>query len=79
MKTVNIQAAKTHLSRLVERARAGEDIVIARDNVPMVRLVPVDRPVARRAFGAWRHLGPLPASFDEPLPDEELTAWEGGP
>lgn len=77
MKTVNIQAAKTHLSRLVEQALAGEDVVIARDNVPMVRLVPVDRPAARRQFGAHSELGPIGSAFDELLPDDELDAWEG--
>jgi prevent-host-death family protein len=76
MKTVNIQAAKTHLSRLVEQACAGEEIVIARGNVPMVRLVPIDQPERRRRFGAHPELGPVPPEFDEPLPDEELEAWE---
>ncbi|MEQ1502829.1 MAG: type II toxin-antitoxin system Phd/YefM family antitoxin [Myxococcota bacterium] len=77
MKTVNIQAAKTHLSRLVEQACAGEEIVIARGNVPMVRLVPVGDPPPRRRFGAHPELGPIPAGFDDPLPAEELAAWEG--
>ena len=77
MKTVNIQMAKTHLSRLVEQACAGEEVVIARGNVPLVRLVPVDRPAARRVFGAYRDLGPLPDSFFDPLPEHELAAWEG--
>lgn len=76
MKTVNLQAAKTHLSRLVDQAVAGEDIVIAKGDVPKVRLVPVDRPPARRRFGACPELGRLPDAFFEPLPDEELDAWE---
>jgi antitoxin (DNA-binding transcriptional repressor) of toxin-antitoxin stability system len=78
MKTVNIQAAKTHLARLVEQACAGEEIVIARDHVPLVRLVPVATAPVERRFGAYRDLGPLPESFFEPLPDDELDAWEGG-
>jgi antitoxin (DNA-binding transcriptional repressor) of toxin-antitoxin stability system len=77
MKTFNIQAAKTHLSRLVEQACAGEEIVIARDHVPLVRLVPVGTTQPDRRFGAYRELGPLPESFFDPLPDEELDVWEG--
>jgi prevent-host-death family protein len=77
MKTVNLQAAKTHLSRLVDQAVAGEDIVIAKGNVPLVRLVRVDAPAVERKFGAYRELGPLPDSFFDPLPDDELDAWEG--
>lgn len=78
MKTINIQTAKTHLSRLVERACAGEEIVIARGNVPMVRLVPVGAAVRQRRFGAHPEFGPIPDSFEDPLPDSELAAWEGG-
>lgn len=54
MKTVNIQAAKTHLSRLVEEAVAGDDIVLAKAGRPLVRLVPVQPDVSPRKPGAWK-------------------------
>jgi prevent-host-death family protein len=51
MKTVNIQAAKTHLSRLVEEAAAGEEIVIAKAGKPLVKLTPFIRAQAKRKLG----------------------------
>jgi prevent-host-death family protein len=73
-KPVSIHAAKTHLSRLIERAEAGEDVVIARGTVPVVRLVPVTRP--ERRFGAMKGKAKVTKAFFEPLPDDELAAWE---
>ena len=67
---VNMHEAKTNLSRLVERARRGEDIVIARDGEPVVRLVPVDRVRGRRPVGAWAGRIRIHEDFDAPLPDE---------
>jgi prevent-host-death family protein len=74
MKTVNIHAAKTQLSKLVEDAVAGEEIVIAKAGQPMVRLVPVE-PVKRRGFGADRGKLKVPPDFDAPLPPEILKAF----
>jgi len=54
MKTVNLHAAKTHLSRLVEEAIAGEDIVIAKAGRPLVRLVALDAERRRRGFGSLK-------------------------
>jgi prevent-host-death family protein len=73
---VNMHEAKTELSRLVERALQGEDIVIARAGVPAVRLVPV---VSRgaRTLGQWKGQIEMSEDFDAPLPDEDLDAWEG--
>jgi len=51
MKTVNIHAAKTHLSALVEDAAAGEEIVIAKAGKPLARLVPLEKPDFRKTFG----------------------------
>ena len=51
MKTVNMHEAKTHLSRLVEQAAAGEDIVIARAGTPLVRLVSIAAPAGLRQLG----------------------------
>ena len=68
---VTIHFAKTNLSRLIERACAGEDVVIHRGPVPVVRLVPVDRQPPSRAFGALKGKVSVPASFFEPLPPDE--------
>ncbi len=76
MKPVPIHRAKTELSRLIERARAGEEVVICRGKEPVVRLVPVDREPARRRFGALRGKLVVGKAFFDPLPDAELDAWE---
>jgi prevent-host-death family protein len=75
-KPITVHAAKTHLSRLIERACAGEDVVIARGKTPVVRLVPIPlRPVGRR-FGAMQGKAHVTAAFFEPLPEDEVAAWE---
>jgi prevent-host-death family protein len=74
--SVNIHDAKTHLSRLVERVEAGEEVVIARAGRPVARLVPFRGRTSRRVPGAWRGRVRIAADFD--APDEELIAdFEG--
>ncbi|HEU0051948.1 MAG TPA: type II toxin-antitoxin system prevent-host-death family antitoxin [Longimicrobium sp.] len=73
---MNIHAAKTHLSRLIEKACAGEEVIIARDSEPMVRLVPVKQPGARREFGVLKGKIQIPEALFDPLPGDELDAWE---
>lgn len=74
---ITVHEAKTQLSRLIERAERGEEVVIHRGNVPVVRLVPVSRPAPSRRFGAMKDvLVRVPDSFFEALPDDELDAWE---
>ncbi len=75
-KIVNMHVAKTTLSKLVEEARNGEEIVLARAGKPLVRLVPVPS-VERRQLGRWKGKVKMSADFDEPLPEEELALWEG--
>lgn len=75
---IPIHQAKTHLSRLIEQACAGEEVVISRGSVPMVRLVPIQPPERRRVFGSMRGEIAIDEAFFEPLPDEELDAWEQG-
>ena len=75
-KTHSIHAAKTHLSRLVERAEAGEEVVIARGNKPVVKLVPTGAEQPRRKFGAMKGRARVTRAFFGPLPDNELSAWE---
>lgn len=79
MQTVNIHAAKTHLSRLVDQAAAGEEIVIARAGRPVARLVPLAIPevASRRRLGLLAGQCPVPADFDAPLPEAVLAAFEG--
>ncbi len=67
--------AKSQLSRLVELAEAGEEIVIARAGKPVVRLVRVEPPVRR--FGRWRGKVVMSDDFDAPLSAEDLAAWQG--
>ena len=72
--TVNLYDAKTQLSRLVDRAIAGDDIVIARAGKPMVRLVPVAT-AAPRQPGLLKGLS-LPDGLFDPLPENERAVWE---
>ncbi len=76
MPTVTIHAAKTNLSKLIERTCAGEEIIIARGAHPVVRLVPLEQRAPRREFGALRGKIRVPPEFFEPLPDDELAGWE---
>lgn len=73
---VNIYEAKTNLSKLIERALAGEDVVIARAGRPMVRLVPVEAPTVRRSGGGWQGRVRIADDFDE-LPEEIAAAFRG--
>ena len=76
MKKVTIHAAKTNLSKLIESACAGEEIVITRGKTPVARLVPVAPVKTGREFGALRGKIKVTDAFFEPLPPEELDAWE---
>ncbi len=69
---VNIHKAKTHLSRLLERVRAGEEIIIAKSGEPYARLVPFER--QGRELGFIK--GSVPDAFLGLLPDDELDPWE---
>ncbi len=74
---ITIHAAKTRFSELVRRAEAGEEIVIARGDKPVARLVPMAPTPAkpRRQFGRYKGLVDLDDAFWEPLTDEELELW----
>jgi prevent-host-death family protein len=74
---VNIYAAKTHLSRLIDQVNAGEEIVITRHGRPVARLVPAGaaqprKPGLLEGKGCW-----IAEDFDEPLPDDLLELFEG--
>jgi len=73
---VNIHEAKTHLSKLLLRVQAGEEIVIAKAGVPVARLVGIAKAVGRRMPGTAKGSLTIQASFDESLPDDVLESFE---
>ena len=75
MKTVTLQAAKTHLSTLVEEAAAGEEIVIAKAGKPVARLGPLEKPSFKRAYGALKGKIHMSDDFDAPLPPDLQKAF----
>ncbi len=64
MRQLNVQQAKTHLSRLIEDVRKGEDIVLAKAGKPLVRLVPYEAETSERIPGAWAKKGWIADDFD---------------
>lgn len=78
MTQFTVHEAKTNLSKLIARVEAGEEVVIARGNVPAVKIVPVDGPPKKRKLlGAYKGQFKLNDSFFDPLPDDELARWNG--
>jgi len=76
---VTIHAAKTTLSKLIELAQAGEEVVIARGDTPVARLVPIVSQLPERRPGTLRGVVKMTDAFFEPLPEDELDAWGLGP
>ena len=75
--SVNVYQAKTRLSQLLDRAAAGEEIIIARAGRPIARLMPLaDSPSRRRVPGGWRGKVSMSTDFDE-LPAEIEAAFRG--
>jgi prevent-host-death family protein len=79
MQTINIHAAKTHLSRLLDAVANGEEILIARAGRPVARLVPLEGATApqRRQLGRLAGQFSVPEDFDAPLPENVLNSFEG--
>lgn len=75
MAAVNVHAAKTHLSRLLARVARGETIVIAKAGRPVARLVPYEEPVKKRVPGLYAGRVWIAPDFDEPLPEDLLSAF----
>jgi prevent-host-death family protein len=73
---VNIHEAKTHLSRLLEKALAGEEVVIMKAGKPLVRLTPVATAPTRRKIGTAKGDFDVPEDFNAPLPDRVLDEFE---
>ena len=72
-KSVNVHEAKTHLSRLLDRANAGETVIIAKNGIPYARLCQLEAPEPRRPGLLTGQVGD---EFFDSLPEEELEAWE---
>jgi prevent-host-death family protein len=74
-RVVNVQEAKTQLSRLLKQVAAGEEITLARAGVPIAKLVPIT--AGRRHPGRGRDRIVLHPDFDAPLPDDVIDGFEG--
>jgi|GraSoiStandDraft_11_1057310.scaffolds.fasta_scaffold803684_1 prevent-host-death family protein len=79
MRQINIHEAKTQLSRLVELANQGEEIIIAKAGKPMARLAPLARPLPVRKPGILKGKVWFGDNFDEPMSEEELALWYSAP
>ena len=78
MTIVTIHEAKTHLSRLIARVLAGEEVTIARGKEPVVKLIPVNEPPkAKRKLGTLKGKIDLDKGFWDSLPEEDLALWNG--
>ncbi|HVH79498.1 MAG TPA: type II toxin-antitoxin system prevent-host-death family antitoxin [Stellaceae bacterium] len=76
MRTINIHAAKTHLSRLVDDAAGGEEIVIAKAGKPVARLCALEGPKGQRKLGLLKGKLHLPDDVDAPLPEDVVASFE---
>jgi prevent-host-death family protein len=77
MASINVYEAKTQLSRLLDRAEAGEEIVITRHGRPVARLGPIQPRPDPRKLGVLRGRLRMSRDFDAPLPEEILRTFEG--
>jgi antitoxin (DNA-binding transcriptional repressor) of toxin-antitoxin stability system len=73
---VTIHAAKTNLSKLIEAALAGEEVIIAKGKQPMVKIIPIPRSQFKIGVLKGQIAGPGP-DFFEIMDDDELALWEG--
>ncbi len=73
---VNIQKAKKNLSRLIKKALAGEEVIIARGSKHVARLVPIAEAMKKRQPGSMKGKLSIGPEFFEPLSDDELSHWE---
>lgn len=76
---VNVHAAKTHLSRLLERVEAGEEITLARAGRPVAKLVPYEARREPRKLGGWKGKVWISPDFDAPLPEFEALYEDDDP
>jgi len=77
MTTINIYEAKTQLSKLVEKAASGQDVIIARGGKPVARLTRLEAPQRKIRFGLLKGKVKVAKDFDAPLPHDVLGQFEG--
>jgi len=77
METINAHDAKTHFSRLLDRAQEGQEFVIAKAGRPVAQLGPLARQAKKRRLGLLDGKFRIPDDFNKPLPDEAIAAFEG--
>ena len=75
---INVHEAKTHFSKLLDQAHAGREIILAKAGKPYARLVPLEETRSARVPGRWKNRLALSDDFENPLPEDELKAWEQG-
>lgn len=73
---VTIHEAKTNLSRLIQKASSGEEVIIARGSKPVARLVPLGEVKGKREPGSLKGQLVVGPEFFEPLPEDEISAWD---
>ena len=73
----NVHDAKTQFSKLLDRAHAGEEIILAKAGKPYAKLVPIRAERSRRIPGRFAGLFAVGDEIFDPLPEEELRLWEG--
>ena len=77
MTIVNIHEAKTHFSKLIQQALLGEEIIIAKSGIPLIKLTPYEKPTTKRKGGQLKGILLIQDNFDEPLPDDFLKIFYG--
>ncbi len=77
MEKVNVHDAKTHFSRLLDRAQEGEEFLIAKAGKPVARLGPLAARGRKRRLGLLDGKFRIPDNFNDPLPEEVIAAFEG--
>ena len=71
MSTFNIHTAKAHLSELIQKALLGEEVILAKDNRPLAKIVPLSSARPKRCIGLAKGLIKISPNFDEPMDDFE--------
>jgi prevent-host-death family protein len=77
MTIVNIHEAKTHFSKLIQQALQGEEIIVAKSGIPLIKLTPYEKTTTKRKGGQLKGILLIEDNFDEPLPEEVLKGFYG--
>lgn len=77
MTIVNIHEAKTHFSKLIQQVLLGEEIIVAKSGVPLIKWTPYEKPMTKRKGGQLKGILIINDNFDDPLPDDLLKSFYG--